>query len=135
MTRTRLIVLLLSAVPLHAADRLMPGLWENTVTSNGQTATRTHCFTAAEAATANLPEKDMREATQKALATTGKGSCTLKDFKVEGNKITQLMTCGTASFRSVTVYHGDSSETTNTTIDGGSVKVALFKGRRLGVCK
>ena len=119
---------------LQAEDRMKAGVWENTVTSDGFTVVKSHCVTAAEAETTNLPAKAMRESTEKAIAKSGAGKCTLKEFTVEGNKISHLMVCGPTSYASTTTYRVDAFETTSTSTTAGTAKVTLMKGRRIGLC-
>ena len=119
---------------LQAAERMRPGLWENTVVSNGTTATRTHCITAAEATSTNLSESAMRESAEKAIAKSGKGTCKLKDLKVDGNTVSQLMVCGATSYGNTTIYRGDTFQTVSRSTKAGVATVTLLKGRRLGVC-
>ena len=76
----------------------------------------------------------MRDSTEKAIAKSGKGTCTLKEFKVVGNTISQLMVCAGASYANTTKYGGNTYETTSTSTTAGVAKVTLLKGRRLGVC-
>jgi hypothetical protein len=123
---------LISASSVRAEDRMRAGLWENTVTSGGKTVTKTHCVTSDEADKTNASVKSMREATGKAIAKTG--NCTLKDFSLEGNKLSSVMVCGATSFAHTTIYRGDAFETTTTTTSAAGTKVTLMKGRRLGAC-
>lgn len=124
----------IAAVSLQAEDRLLTGLWENTVMSEGKTVTRTHCITSAEAATLNLPPKAMREAAEKAILKTGKGTCKLTEFKVDGNTVSQVMVCENSTYSNTTSYRGETFETTSTLKSAGVSKVTNIKGRRLGAC-
>ena len=118
---------------LYAQERMRTGMWENTVTGSGQTATRSHCFKPADAAMSNGSPAIVRAETEKALSKSG---CTLKDFKLEGNTMTQTMVCGSTTILQETKFHGgDSFETTMANREGGVTKVAQIKGRRTGDCK
>lgn len=120
--------------PLKAAERMRPGLWENTVVANGSSTTRTHCVTPAEAASTNLPDDAMRQSVEKAIAKSGKGSCKLKDLKVDGNTVSQVMVCGATSYANTTIYRGDNFQTLSRSTKAGVTAVTLLKGHRLGAC-
>jgi hypothetical protein len=77
-----LLCLMLAAAVLQAQDRLRVGIWENAVTSNGQSATRSHCISALETEQSNGAESSIRASIEKAFAKGGK--CQLKEFKIEG---------------------------------------------------
>jgi hypothetical protein len=125
---------LFATAALHAQERMRTGMWENTVTAaSGQTATRSHCFKPADAAVSNGSPAAVRAETEKAVSKSG---CTLKDFKLENNALTQTMVCGSSTILQETRFHGgDSFETTMTSTDGGVTKVSQIKGRRTGDCK
>jgi hypothetical protein len=118
---------------LEAHVRMRSGMWENTVTANGHTVTKSHCFTAAMAEEANGPVSVMRANAEKALAKSGR--CTLKDFKIEGNIKTESLICGSTTYTNNSTFHGgDSFETTVTMTEGGVAHVSLMKGHRTGAC-
>jgi hypothetical protein len=118
---------------LQAQERMRTGMWENTVTGSGQTATRSHCFKPADAALSNGSPAVVRAETEKALAKSG---CTLKDFKLDSNNLTLTMTCGKDVTLQETSFHGgDSFETTMTSKGEGATRVMQVKGRRTGDCK
>jgi hypothetical protein len=119
---------------LYAQERMRTGMWENTVTSSGQTATRSHCFKPADAAMSNGSPAMVRAEVEKAVS---KGhACTLKDFKLESNTLTETMVCGSSTIVQETKFHGgDSFETTMTHTEGGVTKQTQIKGRRTGDCK
>jgi hypothetical protein len=123
-----------AATALHAQERMRPGIWENRVTAaSGQTATRSHCFKPADAAMSNGSPAAVRAETEKAIS---KGACTIKDFKLDSNTLTQTMVCGTTTIHQETKFlGGDSFETTMTNTEGGVTKVSQIKGRRMGDCK
>ena len=121
-----------TATTLRAQERMQTGTWENTVTAYGQTATRSHCFKPADAAMSNGSPAMVRAETEKALSKNG---CTLKDFKLDANTLTQTMVCGKSTILQETKFHGgDSVETTMTYMEDGVTKVTQLKGRRTGAC-
>src|SRR5690242_6821495 len=112
--RTAMISLTLSAAGwLHGQVRMRAGLWENTVASNGRTATHNACITAEQDEASKGSVASMREAIEKALAKNG--PCTLKEFTVVGSVRTELIVCGARSIKNTTTFHGDSFETTSIT--------------------
>ncbi len=122
------------ATAVHAQERMRTGMWENTVTGHGQTATRSHCYKPADAAASNGSPAAIRAEVEKALAKSG--ACTLKDFKLEGSTMTQTMVCGNSTLVNETKFHGgDSFETTITRTADGVTTVSQIKGRRTGDCK
>lgn len=122
------------ATSLYAQERMRTGMWENAVTSSGQTATRSHCFKPADAAMSNGTPAMVRAEMEKALSKSG--ACTLKEFKLDGNTLTQTTICGSSTILQETKFHGgDTFETTMTHTEGGVTKVSQIKGRRTGDCK
>ena len=122
-----------TATTLHAQERTRTGTWENTMTAKGQTSTRSHCLTPAEAALTNGSPATIRAETEKALSNSG---CTLKNFKLEGNTLTHTMVCESRTVLTETKFHGgDSIETTMTSTGDGVTQVTQFKGRWTGPCK
>ena len=124
-----------AATALQAQERMRTGMWEDTVSGAGKTATRSHCFRPSDAAKSNGSPEAVRAETEKAL--TKNGACTLKDFKLDANALTLTMVCGGTTIQQETKFHGgDSFETTTTTTtDGGVARVTQIKGRRTGDCK
>ena len=132
-SRTALTVLLLvTPVWLPAQVSMRAGLWENTVTSRGQTATRNACITTEQEQHSKESVASMRESIEKALARNG--ACRLTEFTVQANTRTEVMVCGKKTIRNSTVFRGDSFETTGTETTTEGVKSSLIKGRRLGDC-
>jgi hypothetical protein len=123
-----------TAADLLAQERMRTGMWENTVAAaSGQTATRSTCFKAADAAKSNGSPAIVRAETEKGMSKSG---CTLKDFDLDGNTLTLTMLCGGTTIHQETKFHeGESFETTMTNTEGGVTKVAHIKGRRTGDCK
>lgn len=132
-SKAALVVLLLATpVWLLAQGSMRAGLWENTVTSSGQTATRKACITAQQEQHSKESVAVMRESIEKALAKNG--VCKLTEFTVLGNTRTEVMVCGKKTIKNSTVFRGDSFETTGTETTAQGVKSSLIKGRRLGDC-
>ena len=131
-----LITLTLSAAAcLHAQDRMRTGLWEVTTANEGKPASAPHssCFTPAMVELANMPAKTMREATEKAA--TQNGSCTVKDFKIDGNTMSMTKVCGPKSSVITSTYTGDTFETVDKSTTNGVTEVVRMTGRRIGDCK
>ena len=132
-SRAALLVLLLATpVWLLAQVSMRAGLWENTVTSRGQTATRNACITPEQEQHSKESVALMRESIEKALAKSG--TCRLTEFTVVGNTRTEVMVCGKKTIKNSTIFRADSFETTGTETTTEGVKSSLIKGRRLGEC-
>ena len=132
-SRAALMVLLLATPAwLLAQVSMRAGLWENTVTSSGQTVTRKACITAEQEQHSKESVASMRESIEKALAKNG--ACRLTEFTVLGNTRTEVMVCGKKTIKNSTIFRGDSFETTGTATTAEGVKLSLIKGRRLGDC-
>lgn len=132
-SRAALMVLpLATPVWLLAQVSMRAGLWENTVTSSGQTVTRNACITAEQEQHSKESAAFMRESIEKALAKNG--ACRLTEFTVLGNTRTEVMVCGKKTIKNSTLFRGDSFETTGTETTVEGVKSSLIKGRRLGDC-
>ena len=122
-----------AAVSLRAEDRMRAGLWEVTSTLDGKSSgSRNTCFTPAMVEIGNSPVKALREATEKSSTKMG---CTLKDFKMDGNKISMVQVCAARSLAISSTYSGGAFETVNTSTEAGVSKVIRMKGRRIGDCK
>ncbi len=121
-----------AASPLQAADRLMAGQYEFTMTTEGKTQISTRCVTPDEAKSVNGDAKAGREYIEKA----GKGACTVRAYDVTGNTVSCTMACGASVVRtSSATYHGDSFEGDATTTAGGKTHTAHTKAKRVGACK
>lgn len=135
MTRSTILMaalaLTIAAAPLSAADRVRVGQWEVTSTSDGRARTFKNCVRADEAAAANGDAKAGRAYNEKLLG----GQCTFTDYKVEGNSVSSVMTCGHSTVRSSTTYHGDSYASDSTTKTGSAPEVIThITAKRLGDC-
>jgi hypothetical protein len=126
------LALSLLASGMQAADRVRPGLWENTVTADGKSVTKTSCRTPAQTASVNGSDKTILDSMQKAFAKTQ--GCALKDVKIAGNTISWVMACADRSIASTSIYGGDTSETTISTTTAGVTKTSRIKSRRVGNC-
>ena len=139
MKRAALVVAIATAFSgaalLYAEERMRPGMWETTNASQGNKRVSTHCFTPAELEESNAPAAAVREITEKALAKAGKGTCKLKDFKMDRNTIWSVVVCEGYSAENTTTYRADAFETTVVTTTGGVVKRATFSSRRVGSCQ
>ncbi len=132
-TKTAFIVPLLAMTGgLQGQVRMRAGLWENTVTSNGSTATRKGCITPEQEEHTKGSVDSMRESFEKALARSG--ACKLKEFTVTGATRTEVMVCGKTTIKNSTTFHGDSFETVGTSTTAEGVKSSFIKGRRIGDC-
>jgi Protein of unknown function (DUF3617) len=124
------VVLLFAGARLDAADRMVPGQWEFTMTTNGETSSVKTCITQELAASANGDTRSAREAAQRGAGTT----CTISEFKVEGNVVSYSMKCADTTIGSTSTYHGESLEAVMKTKRGTAETTTAVKARRLGVC-
>jgi uncharacterized protein DUF3617 len=108
------------------------GLWENTVTASGQTATRNACITPEQERQSKGTVDSLRESMENTLAKTG--ACKLKEYTVAGATQTVVMICGKTSIKHLTTFHADSFETNVTATTPAGIKSSVIKGRRLGDC-
>jgi uncharacterized protein DUF3617 len=124
-------LIIVATPPLRAADRMQPGKWEFTMTSNGTSSALNHCIDAAEAAGVNGDVKAARAAAEK----KAKGHCTIKSYDIQGSTVKYSLACGDRTIDSTTTFHGDSSEgVLKTTTADGKVDTKTVKARRLGPC-
>jgi hypothetical protein len=132
-TNTLLFALVVAmAGGLQGQVRMRAGLWENTVTASGRTATRNACITPEQDEHSTGTVESMRESVEKALAKSG--TCKLKEFTVIGATRTEVMVCGKTTIKNSTTFHVDSFETIGTSTTAEGVKSSLIKGRRIGDC-
>jgi len=117
---------------LHGQVVTHAGLWETTVTGGGKTATRSACITPEQEQQSKGTVESMRAATEKSLATSG--GCKLAEFTIAGSTQTVVTVCDQITIKHVTIFHGDSFETTATTTTPEGPKTASIKGHRLGNC-
>lgn len=116
-----------------AEERMRAGLWETTTTVENETGSLGKtCYTPAMVLVANMPDQAMREATEKMSAKRG---CTLKEFKIVGNKLSTVNVCRNSSSAVTSTYSGDTFDTVDTHTERGVSKVIRMKGRRVGDCK
>ena len=127
-------VALLDGTSLRAEERMRAGLWEVTSLLNGKpTGTSGNtCYTNAMVEVANSPAIELRERTESMAIKRG---CTVKDFKIEGNRMSMTKICGGRTAVIYSTHSGDKFETVDTTTEAGVTKVMHMKGRRIGDCK
>jgi hypothetical protein len=124
------IALTMSAASLFAADRVRTGQWEVTSTNDGKARIFKSCLRAEEASAVNGDAKGSRAYLEKLT-----GQCKFSDYKVEGNTISTVMTCGGSTVRTTTTYHGDSYQSDATTKTGSAPEViSHITAKRLGDC-
>jgi hypothetical protein len=125
------IALTLAVAQLSAADRMVPGMWEFTSTTNGETHTIKHCVASVEVETVNGDAKSARINAAK----EAKGDCRITYYRVFGNAVAYEMVCGKTSTHSKAAYHGDAFEADMTTkAEGAPEVVNHIKAHRLGAC-
>ena len=131
VTAVSLVTLILMFAPsAQAAERMKSGQWENTFTAAGQSRTSAKCVTPQEVEAINGTPAEVRaEVEQKSAA----GSCSVENFKMEGDVVSYTTNCGGTSTTETTSYHGDTFEMVMST--KGEPATAQAKGRRLGVCQ
>jgi hypothetical protein len=119
---------------LFAEERMRAGLWDVITTVDGQPSgvKGGTCYTPAMVEAGNRPVATLKETTEKNLVARG---CQLKEFKLEGNKITMSTVCRSRSSTTTTTYTNDAFETTSTSITQGVTSVVNMKGKRTGDCK
>jgi hypothetical protein len=122
---------LIIVTPVFAAERLQPGQWEFTLTTDGASHTSAHCVTPAEAGQVNGDVAAARAAAEKKAA----GHCTVKAYAIQGDAVSYSLACGNRTIDSVTTFHGATSEgTLTTTVQGAKPTVTQVKARRIGAC-
>jgi Protein of unknown function (DUF3617) len=135
---TALLALIVLTLPgatcLRAEERMRAGLWEVTIQHNAEPAavSGNTCYTPAMVEFANMPAKMLREATEKLNTRRG---CTLKSFKMDGNKMSMEKVCAAKSTAISSTYSGDAFETVDTSTEAGVITIIRMKGRRIGECK
>jgi Protein of unknown function (DUF3617) len=115
---------------LDAAERMISGQWEFTMTTDGSTRTSKQCMTPEKASEFNGDSKSGREIAEK----NAKGRCTIKSYEIEGDKVSYSLACGVTEIESVTTFHGDSSEGSMVTTTAGKPVKTEVKARRVGAC-
>jgi len=115
---------------LDAAERMIPGSWEFTMTTDGAPRVFTNCMSAEDASQVNGDSNSGRAAAEKKSG----DRCTVKSFTAGGNSVEYTIVCGARTITSVTVFHGDSSEGTLTTTVDGKAITSQVKARRIGAC-
>ena len=116
----------------RAADRMQPGLWEFTMSTDGNSHTATQCVTAQDALSANGDTKAARAAAEKKA---GPSACVIKTYDVSGAVVTYTIACRDTLIESTQTYHGDSAEGVLKSTRDGKKATTSVKGRRVGPCK
>lgn len=123
-----------ATVSLYAEDRMRAGMWEVVTTLDGKSSgiTGSTCYTPAMVQLGNTPAATLKQEIEKSLTAR---HCTLKDFKLEGHRVSMSMVCGPRSSSASTTYSVDTFETTVTSTSADGKTVTQMKGHRTGDCK
>ena len=128
---TSLFGLILTSASLRAADRMQPGQWEFTLTTDGNSHTAAHGIAPVEAREVNGDTKSGREAAEKKAS----GHCTVRSYAIQGDTVSYSLTCGNRTIDSITTYHGETSDgSLTTTVQSGKAVVTHVVARRVGAC-
>ena len=100
------------------------------MTTDDSTRTVKQCITTEKANEVNGDSKSGREYAEK----NAKGRCAINSYEIAGDTVSYSLTCGGREIKSVTTFHGDSSDGILTTTDEGKPIRTQVKARRLGVC-
>ena len=122
-----LVLIFLDPRPASAALEMNEGLWETTITADGQSRSLgTNCYT-----TADVEEM---ERVLRGVSTQPGGACHYSDFTQSGNTVRYTMICRNGddeqSSTVAAVYQGDSATGTLTT----SGVTVTTTSRRVGSC-
>lgn len=118
----------------QAQERLQPGLWAVTTTIGATPVGPANdiCVTAQDGRSANGTLAEIKAFLD---AENAKNKCTLKDLKVEGQRVTIVTDCDGTSLTSVMTYAGASYEgSTTMLIEDAPKRVMVTKGQRKGPC-
>ena len=129
-------LVLLATPPVHAADLMRPGLWENMTfvdapnnPGKAQPRKGSRCYTATELAGLNSRDAN---AVAAYFAGPNPGKCVIRDMKFAGNHATWTTDCGSGGLmHSDTTFNGDSMESV---VKSESVTMRMTS-RRIGDCK
>ena len=128
-----LAALFVTSLRLDGAERMTPGQWEFTTTTNGASHSSKYCVDTDLAAVANGDSRTGKEAAEKNAAKT-KSNCKVTDFTANGDTVSYTLTCGARTITNSTRYHGDSYEGVLTTKTASGQTTSDIKARRLGAC-
>jgi hypothetical protein len=121
-----MLVLTCFVLPATAADRIRAGQWVGTTIVGGKTYPTSSCMSQSDADAINGDAKAVQAYLQTIIPPE---ICKITAVSVDGNKIVYTASCATAAPKVVTtVYHGDSSEGTDST-------GAKTEAKRVGACK
>ena len=126
-----LVLALAAARGVFAAERMVTGNWSFEMETTGQDPrTFTRCISAEEAQSVNGDAAAAQAYAEKAAG----GSCTVKDFVVDGDTLTYRLLCGETTILSKATYHGDSFEGVMTSKNGAAEATTHLKAHRTGAC-
>jgi hypothetical protein len=125
-------LILIVAASAQAAERMKSGQWELTFTATGQSHTSTKCATPQEVKAINGTPAEVRAEVEEKSAAR---SCSVENFKMEGDVVSYTTNCAGTSTTETTSYHGDTFEMVMSTKGAPDTATAHAKGRRLGVCQ
>jgi hypothetical protein len=113
-----------------AAERLASGQYEFAMTADGATRKFSQCITPAKVAEVNGDTATGRALAEKAA----KGRCKVDAYEAAGDQVSYTLTCGDRVIRSVTTFHGDSSQGSLATTAEGKTTTAQVSAHRIGAC-
>lgn len=121
-----------SAVPscLYAADRVVAGRWEFTMTTDGVPRVLTSCMSTQDAAELNADTPTGKAAAEKKAG----ARCMVKSYTANGNSLDYTLVCGPRTIHNATVFQGESSQGTTTTTFEGVTTTTQIRARRVGAC-
>jgi hypothetical protein len=94
-----------------ATERVRPGEWTTTLNAGGRTMSRSVCVSPEDASALNGDEGSIRAYTERVTARAG---CKVTGVKAIGEQVTVTSVCTSGQENvGTTVYHGDRSETVN----------------------
>ncbi len=121
-----------------ARDRVQAGLWEIAFMQDGTPITTTYCITPEQARVMNSDAATVQVYVERAVSEENQGLCTVKNFKLQGNTLSVVKTCGSGesgfTISLVRTYYGDTAETEVVSKAGGRELRIKSKQRRVGVC-
>jgi hypothetical protein len=125
------VLLVAMSPPMFAAERLTSGQYDFAMTTEGATRKFSQCITPAKAAEVNGDTASGRALAEKAA----NGRCKVDAYEAADDKVSYTLTCGDHVIRSVTTFHGDSSEGSVVTTAEGKTTTAQVSAHRVGACR
>jgi hypothetical protein len=99
------------SVPVAATERVRPGKWTTTLNAGGRTMSRSVCVSPEDASALNGDEGSIRAYTERVTARAG---CKVTGVKAIDEQVTVTSVCTSGQENvGTTTYHGDRSETVN----------------------